>query len=144
MAQTLETEGVPRERGALSFSGEGAHGIQAEPCAKNGGAVGCLPPAGMELGRPFVATDETRGKIDRWVAVSPDTRVVESTQAAGLWTSQAIEDGEVRYEETEFGGDEPELSLLAKWCEKHTKVEPRPPVKASGVPISGLPRKRSN
>jgi hypothetical protein len=74
-----------------------------------------------------------------------DTRVVETTQAGDRWTTQALEDGEVRYEEIEFGGDEPELNLLARWCERQAKiVEPRPPVKTSGLPLSDLARKLTN
>jgi hypothetical protein len=64
---------------------------------------------------PCVPTDENRTKIDLWVALAPDTRVVETTQAGDRWTTQALEDGEVRYEETEFGADEPELNQLAGW-----------------------------
>ena len=79
-------------------------------------------------------TDENRAKIDDWIAVSPDTRVVETTQLGDRWTTQALEDGEVRYEETELR-DEPELNLLAAWCARQgRRVEPRPPVKTSGAP----------
>ena len=84
-------------------------------------------------------TDETRAKIDLWIAVSPDTRLVETTRNGDRWTTQALEDGEMRYEETELGADEPELELLAGWCERQAKkVDPRPPVKTSGVPLSDL------
>lgn len=56
-----------------------------------------------------------------------------------------VEDGDVRYEETEFGRDEPELGLIARWCERQTKkVEPRPPAKTSGVPFPDLARKLNN
>ena len=90
-----------------------------------------------------MASDETRAKIDRWIAIAPDTRVVETTRTAGRQTTQALEDGEVRYEETEFGSDEPELELLAGWCERQAKkAEPRPPVKASWVPLPDLPRRQ--
>lgn len=90
-------------------------------------------------------TDENRAKIDTWVAAAPDTRVVETTHAGTRWTSRALEDGEVRYEETEVGRDEPELNLLAGWCERQVKkVDARPPVKTSGVPPSGMARTRSN
>ena len=85
---------------------------------------------------------EDRNRIDNWVALAPDTRIVESTQAGDRWTTQALEDGEIRYEETEFGSDEPELSLLAAWCERQCKVPVRPPVKASVPPVDGLQRKR--
>ena len=90
-------------------------------------------------------TDENRARIDLWVAVAPDTRIVETTQAGHRWTTQALEDGEVRFEEIEFGADEPELTLLAQWCEKQaTRVEPRPPVKTSGVPLPDVARGRRN
>jgi hypothetical protein len=90
-------------------------------------------------------TDENRTKIDRWVAVAPDTRVVETTQLGDRWTTQALEDGEIRYQETEFGAEEPELNQLAAWCERQAKkVEPRPPVKTSGVPLSDLGRRQKN
>ncbi len=60
-------------------------------------------------------------------------------------TTQALEDGEVRYEETEFCGDEPELNLLARWCERQAKtIEPRPPAKTSGLPLSDLARRQRN
>jgi hypothetical protein len=62
---------------------------------------------------------------------------VETTRNGGRWETQALEDGDVMYEETDFGADEPELNLLAAWCERQAKrVEPRPPVKTSGAPIS--------
>jgi len=84
-------------------------------------------------------------KIDRWIEVAPDTRLIETTPTGNGWTAQALEDGEVRYEETEFGGDEPELNLLAGWCERQAKkVDPRPPVKTIGVPLSDVARTRSN
>jgi hypothetical protein len=89
-----------------------------------------------------VPTDQDRKLIDEWIAVAPDTRVVESTQAGDRWTTQAIEDGEVRYEETQFEADVPEMRLLARWCERQAKqVEPRPPVKVAPV-IDRLERKR--
>jgi hypothetical protein len=94
---------------------------------------------------PGVPTDENRTKIDRWVALAPDTRVVETTRSGGCCTTQALEDGEIRYEETEFGTDQPELNQLARWCERQTKqVEPRPPVKTSGVPLFDLSRRQKN
>jgi len=89
--------------------------------------------------------DQNRAKIDAWIAVARETRIVETTRAGNGWTTQALEDGEVRYQETEFGADEPELNLLAEWCERRAKrIDARPPVKTSGVPLSGLPRKQIN
>ena len=81
--------------------------------------------------RSIVATDENPALIDAWVALAPDNRVIETTQQGARWTTQALEDGEVRYEETELG-DEPELNLLARWCDRQAKSEPKPPVKTSG------------
>jgi len=92
-----------------------------------------------------VPTDENRAKIDEWVAAASDSRVVETTRQGDRWTTQALEDGEVRYEETDFGGDEPLLDLLAAWCARQTrKVEPRPPAKTSGGAFEHPARKRSN
>lgn len=89
-------------------------------------------------------TDEARTKIELWIAVAPDNRIVETAHAGDRWTTQALEDGEVRYEETEFGADDPELTLLANWCEREAKkVEPRPPVKTSGAPLSDFARKQT-
>jgi hypothetical protein len=89
-----------------------------------------------------VPTDENRVRIDEWVAVAPDSRLVETARHGECWTTQALEDGEVRYEETEFGRDEPELNLIAKWCARQVKkVAPRPPAKTSAVPFSDPARK---
>lgn len=88
-------------------------------------------------------TDENRRLVDAWIALAPDTRVVETTHSGDRWTTQAVEDGEVRYEETELGADEPELNLLAGWCARQAKrVEPRPPVKVSAPAVGTLERKR--
>jgi hypothetical protein len=81
-----------------------------------------------------VPSAENRAKIDAWVGAAPDNRVVETVQRGDRWTTQALEDGEVRYEETEFGLDEPELNLLTAWCDRQMKAAPRPPVKTSGAP----------
>ena len=87
-------------------------------------------------------TDENRARIDAWVAEAPDNRVVETTQHGERWETQALEDGEVRYEETDLGVGEPELNLLAAWCERQSsRIEPRPPVKTSGVALERLDRK---
>jgi hypothetical protein len=92
-----------------------------------------------------VPSDENRAKIDRWIAAPPDSRVVETTHSGDRWTTRALEDGHVRYEETDFGGDEPELNLIAQWCQRQAKqAEPRPPVKTSGVPLPKLARKLKN
>jgi hypothetical protein len=95
-----------------------------------------LAPATHGAIGPSVPTAENRARIDSWIAVAPDTRVVETTLTGNLWTAQALEDGEVRYEETEIGTEEPELEQLAHWCERQrAKLDPRPPVKTSGVPM---------
>lgn len=86
-------------------------------------------------------TDENRKRIDDWVAAAPDSRVVETTRAGDRWTTQALEDGEVRYEETDFG-EEPELDLLARWCERQGRVEPKPPVKTA--PGDDLQRRKQH
>lgn len=92
----------------------------------------------------IVANDANKAKIDAWIALAPDTRVVETEQHGDRWTTQALEDGEVRYEETDFGVDEPELNLLAAWCARQSaKIEPRPPAKTTGAPVPA-PLKRSN
>jgi hypothetical protein len=38
----------------------------------------------------------------------------------------------VRFQETELR-KEPELNLLAGWCERQTRIEPRQPVKTTGA-----------
>jgi hypothetical protein len=55
----------------------------------------------------MVPTDENRARIDAWVAIAPVSRIVETTKSGGIRTTQALEDGEVRYEETDFGTNEP-------------------------------------
>ncbi len=88
-------------------------------------------------------SDETRAKIDLWIAIAPDTRVVETTHTGDRWTTQALEDGQIRYEETELGRDEPELDLLGGWCERQAKkLAARPPVQTGAVPVSDLARRR--
>ena len=90
-------------------------------------------------------TDENRAKIDAWIAVAPDNRVVETMQSGDRWVTQALVDGEVRYEETDLGADEPELNLLAGWCARENrKIEPRPPAKTSGGLAERLMRKLHN
>jgi len=92
---------------------------------------------------PSVPTDETRARIDAWIAVAPDTRVIETAHSGDRWTTQALEDGEVRYEEVEFGIDEPELHLLAGWCGRQAnQVQARPPVKTFGVPLLDSARRQ--
>jgi hypothetical protein len=74
----------------------------------------------------------TKQKIDRWIDEAPEFRRVESEPLANdVWESRALEDGQVVYEEVDLDTDEPVLLKLADWCERQTKVEPRPPVKVS-------------
>jgi hypothetical protein len=89
-----------------------------------------------------VASEENRKRIDAWVALAPDSRVIETEQDGERWTTQALEYGQVRYEEVHFGFDEPELNLLADWCGRQMKVEPKPPVKTSGVHELGFAGRR--
>ncbi len=73
----------------------------------------------------------TKQKIDNWINEAPEFRRVESEPLANdVWESKAIEDGQIVYEEVDLDTDEPVLFQLADWCERHTKFEPRPPVKA--------------
>ena len=76
----------------------------------------------------------TRAKIDNWINEAPEFRRVESEPLANdAWETKALEDGQVVYEEVDLDTDEPVLYLLAQWCEQHTKLEPRPPVKTTGA-----------
>lgn len=128
------SSGAPLATGALCAGSNPSVHLRGFLAAQRHGAIG-----------PSVPTDDTRTKIDIWIAAAPDTRIVETKQTSDRWTTQALEDGEVRYEETEFGADEPELNLLARWCERQaTKVGPRPPVKTVGGPLSDLARKQSH
>jgi len=90
----------------------------------------------------MVPSEEDRAKIDQWVAEAPETRVVETTRNGSRWTTQAIEDGDILYEETDFG-DEPLLDLIAAWCVRQTKKpEARPPVKAGASQLEPRARKQ--
>jgi hypothetical protein len=56
----------------------------------------------------------------------------------------ALEDGQVVFEDAEVDTGEPTFHRLAKWCEKNTKVAPKPPVKAGPVrDYERLPLRRS-
>jgi hypothetical protein len=77
--------------------------------------------------------ESNRAKIDRWIAGAPDFRIVESNPTHHGWESVAREDGEIVYEELDVDTEEPLLDLMAAWCERQTKVEPRPPVKTSAA-----------
>lgn len=72
-----------------------------------------------------------KAKIDNWINESPEFRRVETTPlASDAWESKAIEDGAVLYEEVDVETDEPILRLLAEWCERQPRLEPRPLAKA--------------
>ena len=74
-----------------------------------------------------------RAKIDQWINEAPEFRRVESEPLANdAWETKALEDGQVVYEEVDIDTDEPILSKLAAWCERQTKLAPRPPVKTTG------------
>ena len=79
-------------------------------------------------------SDQNRVRIDAWIADSPEFRRVESEPLANdAWETKAIEDGQVVFEEVDVETDAPVLNLLAAWCERHTKVAPKPPVKTTGA-----------
>jgi hypothetical protein len=76
-----------------------------------------------------------RAKIDNWINEAPEYRKVETEPLANdAWESRAIEDGQIVFEEVEVDADTPLLRRLAAWCEEHTKLPVRPPVKAGSAP----------
>ncbi len=84
----------------------------------------------------IVLHPSTKATIDKWIDEAPEFRRIECeplTQDA--WETKALEDGQIVYEEVELDTDEPTLYKLAAWCELHTKLEPRPPVKAGAPPL---------
>jgi hypothetical protein len=75
-----------------------------------------------------------QASIDNWINQAPDFRRIESEPLANdVWETRAIEGGQVVYEEVDLDTDTPVLSSLAAWCERQTKIEPRPPVKTTGT-----------
>jgi hypothetical protein len=83
-----------------------------------------------------------RAKIDNWINEAPELRKIEAEPLANdAFEIRAFEDGQVVFEYSEVDTDEPLLRRLANWCEQHTKIPPRPPVKAS-VPPERLPLRR--
>ncbi|HET7541119.1 MAG TPA: hypothetical protein VFK05_14675 [Polyangiaceae bacterium] len=87
-----------------------------------------------------------KATIDHWIEEAPEFRRVESEPLADdAWEIRALEDDQVVYEDVELDTDEPTLYKLAAWCEKHSKLAPRPPVKAGApplpVPASGSARR---
>ena len=80
----------------------------------------------------------TKAKIDRWIEEAPEFRRVQSEPLAqDAWESKALEDDQIVFEEVELDTDEPTLYKLAAWCERQlqSKIELRPPVKASVPPL---------
>ena len=83
-----------------------------------------------------------RAKIDRWINEAPEFRKVETEPLANdAFEIRAFEDGQVVFEYAEVDTDEPLLRRLANWCEQHTKIPARPPVKASALPEPVWPRR---
>jgi hypothetical protein len=90
-----------------------------------------------------VIAPSNRAQIDNWINEAPEFRRVETEPLANdAWESRAIEDGQVVFEEVEVDVDLPILRKLAAWCEEHTKIPARPPVKA-GIAHDRLPLRRA-
>jgi len=83
-----------------------------------------------------------RAKIDNWINEAPEFRKVETEPLANdAFEIRAVEDGQVVFEDAEVDTDEPLLRRLANWCEQHTKLPVKPPVKA-GVAAERAPLRR--
>jgi hypothetical protein len=83
-----------------------------------------------------------RAKIDNWINEAPEFRKVETEPLANdAFEVRAMEDGQIVFEDAEVDTDEPVLRRLANWCEQHTKLPVKPPVKAGAAP-EPLPRRR--
>jgi hypothetical protein len=81
----------------------------------------------------MVLHPSTTAKIDRWLKEAPQLRRIESLPLANdAWETRALEGGQLVFEEVEVETDEPVLYQLAAWCDRQTKIQPRPPVKANG------------
>lgn len=75
-----------------------------------------------------------RAKIDNWVNEAPEYRKVEiEPLASDAWEIRVIEDGQVVFANAEVDTDEPLLRRVANWCEQHTKLPVKPPVKAGSA-----------
>jgi hypothetical protein len=94
--------------------------------------------------RPFVIAPANRAKIDAWINEAPEFRKVETEPLANdAWEIRALEDGQIVFEDAEVDTDEPVLRRLANWCEEHTKLTAKPPVKAGPAHARDyLPRRR--
>jgi hypothetical protein len=78
-----------------------------------------------------VIAPANRAKIDDWINEAPEFRKVETEPLANdAWEIRALEDGQIVFEDAEVDTDEPVLHRLASWCERHTKLSAKPPVKA--------------
>jgi hypothetical protein len=83
-----------------------------------------------------------RAKIDNWINEAPEFRKVETEPLANdAFEIRALEDGQIVFEDAEVDTDEPVLRRLANWCEQHTKLPAKPPVKAGAAP-EPLPLRR--
>ena len=91
----------------------------------------------------MVIDPKNRAKIDNWVNEAPEFRKVEvEPLASDAWEIRVIEDGQIVFANAEVDTDEPLLRRAANWCEQHSKLPVKPPVKAGGAP-EGLPLRRS-
>ena len=85
-----------------------------------------------------------RAKIDDWINEAPELRKVETEPLANdAWEIRVTEDGQVVFADAEVDTDEPLLRRVANWCEQHTKVSAKPPVKAGAAP-EPAPLRRSS
>ena len=90
----------------------------------------------------IVLASATRAKIERWINEAPEFRKIETEPLANdAWETKALEDDQVVFEEVEIETDEPVLSRLADWCERHTQAGPKPPVKTTGR-VANVPKQR--
>jgi hypothetical protein len=79
----------------------------------------------------IVIAPSNRAKIDNWINEAPEFRKVETEPLANdAWEIRALEDGQVVFADAEVETDEPIMRRLADWCEQHTKLPVKPPVKA--------------
>lgn len=84
-----------------------------------------------------------RAKIDAWISEAPEFRRVEVEPLANdAWEIRVIEDGQVVFENAEVDSDEPLLRRVANWCEQHTNLTAKGPLKA-GSTLERPPARRS-
>jgi len=90
----------------------------------------------------MVLHHSTVAKIEAWINEAPEFRRVETEPIANdVWESRALEDGQVVFEEVDVDTDVPVLRRLGEWCARHTRIAPRPPVKAAA--FADAPTKRT-